>query len=201
MKIRTAALAATMLATAIATPAVADQPPTILWKAFDKWTVRSDKAFGYGCYMHANYPNGVGLRFGFNASNPSDISGYVTLMNSEWKSLVPGQQYSVQVKFDSVRNSGWSTWTGVASPMTTGLPALVIPFTNVDIFIAAAGGTGIHVTYQGKPVIDGNLPGSAQAVAELAACQQAMNASRSAPTPDPFRGSGTTRPRDPFTPL
>jgi len=185
----------------LAAPAIADQPSeqTVLWKSFQKWTVRSDKGLGYGCYMHANYPNGVGLRFGFDARKPGDISGYVIMMNTEWRSLVPGQQYSVQVKFDSVRNSGWSTWTGVASPMTTGAPALVIPFTNVDIFIAAAGGTGIHVTYQGKPVIDGNLPGSGQAVAELAACQQAMNAGRST-TPDPFRGSATP-PHDPFTPL
>ena len=199
-----AALAATLAG--IAAPAFAEEPPkSIKWHTFDKWAILSDPSFGNGCYMHTNYNAGASLRFGFDHSDPAKVSAYVELFRTDgaWASLKQGQQYQVMVAFDDMRPA---VWTGLAVAMANGTPALIIPFTNPDIFTTAARASSIHISYQGHAVIDGFLYGSTQALDELLACDRAITGASApapaprAPTPDPFRATTPAKPADPFRP-
>jgi hypothetical protein len=157
--------------------------PTKPWKSLGAWDVRVDPSM-HGCFMQAHYGTwGISVRFGMDRPGPAAGTGYMMLFSdSGWSSLVPGQTYPASVKFDNVQASGWATWTGIAHEMSSGRHALTFRFDNADVFAALAVGSAFHVSYQGRALIEGTLPGSAQALGEVGACQHAYNAG----SVDPF---------------
>jgi hypothetical protein len=158
--------------------------------------------------MHANYFIGAGiiaLRFGFDLRG-NTTTGYMELLSPAWTSLVPGESLLLQVKFDNIKNSGWATWTGTAlrTAGSHNYPAVYVPFGDPNIFATAATATGLHVSYEGRSVLDAALPGSEQAVIELAHCEKAAEASiPAAPPPpsDPFVGHRRASPPPPADPF
>lgn len=128
------------------------------WKLLSRWDIRVDASLGNGCFMLADYPNANGqhtaLRVGLNAPQ---MTGYVLLINNNWQSLILGQSYPIEVRFDGIQNNGWATWPGVASRLAGGAIALVMSFSNRDIWNAITYGSAIHLAYQGQPLLDGTL--------------------------------------------
>ena len=112
------------------------------------------------------------------------------LLDDRWRSLVPGQSYPIAVRFDNIPNDGWATWSGEARNMSGGATALMIHFSNVEIWRAIAGATGIHVAYQGRSLLDAHLPASSPAVATVFDCQRAFvdaGATNRVSSGDPFQ--------------
>ncbi len=196
MNIKTFALASSILIAGSGL-ALAEEAPAPLWSQSTFWQVRIDPSMG-GCFMQAEYhsPTATLVRFGIkHAASKADV-GYLVLINPEWSSLVPGQGYAVQIKFDNVRNNGWATWTGFAHRMGDNQSmALEFDFNNLDLWDGVIFGSTFHLVYQGHSVIDGNLPGSAEAAAAMANCQKAYNVRAIGPA-DPFQGPAVRR--DPF---
>lgn len=205
MKSFAAALAVvSMLATATATAAHAqpfggsayrgtEEAP--LWSQANYWQVRTDPSMG-GCFMQAIYNHSTLVRFGIKHEPGKVVVGYLMLYNPQWSSLVPGQAYAAQISFDHVPGfSGWATWTGFAHKMgTSETVALEFDFENTNIWKGVMFGSTFHLAYEGRPVINGNLPGSADAAVSLVACQKAFNAASvggpagPAGSADPFVG-------------
>jgi len=190
---------AALAALTFATPAFAGNDP-VLWKALDRWRVYTDPNLDGGCYMHATYGDDFGMRIGFDMHRGTAV-GFIMLMSQRWASLIEGQHYSIQIKFDGTARSGWATWTAVAGKSGLGTPAILMPFSNADMIGVVGAATAVHFSYEGRAVLDANLPGSMQAMHEVALCTTTMRADAFKPN-DPFRGGGRTAPvRDPFTPL
>jgi hypothetical protein len=114
--------------------------------------------------------------------------------NSDWRSLVPGADYNIQVQFGNL-----SPWTFPAKATTLGKGAVVLAGWFSDPNMLAEFGTqsSARFTYQGRPVVALGLQGSGAAVSAMVNCQDIMNAAA-----DPFRTQPkpSTPSRDPFRP-
>jgi hypothetical protein len=177
----------------IATTASANTTDTALWKQFQYWQVRVDASIGNGCFMQAVYGATV-LRIGLDMRNRTS---YIMLINEEWQSLAAGQSYPVQIRFDDVAHSGWATWQGQAFRMPHGTPAMMVHFDNTEVWNAFTYGSAVHIAYGGRPLINGNLPGSAEAAMAMISCQQSLQGAGISGGSDPFKGAPAS---DPFKP-
>ena len=181
--------------TSVAPPVYTPPPPTQraaageapLWSRSSYWEIRSDPTTG-GCFMQVSYGSTT-VRFGIR-HDPGRVGvGYLMLTDPQWYSLVHGQSYTVQIKFDNVPGfGGWATWTGVAHKMGDDRSmVLELDFNNPDVWKGIMLASTVHVVYQGRSIVDGNLPGSTEAAGALLNCQTAYNASVGGPA-DPFAG-------------
>jgi hypothetical protein len=171
----------------LAVPALADAPNSGLWKMVGDWQIRVDKSLGYGCFMWGGYRNGNVVRLGIDNRSRQY---YLLFGNPSWHSIVPGQQYYVQISFNGQPPT---TWVGNGSDVGDGARALTFAFSNPAIWTAFAQAYNVSFFYQGHLLGTQNLPMSDLAVREMFACQQAFSPNSSPPS-DPFRS-----PVDPFT--
>lgn len=183
-----AALAATLFTSTIL-PAAAEESGR--WHTFQKWDIRVDQNLGYGCYMHANYVGGTGLRVGINAARDT---GYVEIMNPAWDSLTVGAEITVTLSFD---DGAAKPWSGSVRTLADGTRMIYFGTDNIKFWPGLAAASVIEIRYRGAMLLRGNLAGSAEAVASVLDCQQAFTGKPS----DPFRATAPVRRLDPFRTL
>jgi hypothetical protein len=120
---------------------------------------------------------------------PNNGRSYIDVRNPAWTSLVPGNNYPVELRFD---NGAYEQWSGIVERMTDGSPVLSLQTNNSNVIGLVGSATTLDIRYQGHVVMYGQLAGSAQAASSVIQCQSAYTA------PDPFRPAGPARQADPF---
>jgi len=93
----TGALALTSLAIAVAPTAALAQGNTIVFDNVGGWTVRTDPAHEYRCFIEADYDNGSSVRAGFNTDSGNF---YITVADYRWEWIELGVPYVVSLQFD-----------------------------------------------------------------------------------------------------
>jgi hypothetical protein len=203
MNIKTLALASSILAAGAGMAHAEQQKDQIQITPYshdEHWQVSSDPSMG-GCLMQATYGSTM-VRFGVRHNTGQQPVGYMMLVNSNWASLMDGQNYSVQVKFEDVGKNAWVTWNGVAHKMGDAtFTALEFDFSDMTVWHSIGNASAVHLVYQGRAILDGNLPGAGEAAQALAKCQSAYDGVP-ATSADPFKGTAPPPPapvqRDPF---
>ena len=181
----------------VASPVCAAQ--SILWKSVGGWSVLMDPSTGNGCYVTIAYEKGTTLRLGFDFSR-QQRGIYLAFGNGNWKSLEPGKDYPIEIQFD--RNPVWNA-TAQAIDFG-GVNFLSVFTTDVNFAEEFSRKLGMRATFNGREVAALALKGSALAVSEMLACQEAVNAAAAAqnapqPPKDPFGAAPDKRnANDPF---
>lgn len=86
-----------LLAAALAPVAASAQGNTIVFDNVGGWTVRTDPAREYRCFIEADYDNGSSMRAGFNSESGQF---YITVADYRWDWIELGVPYVVSLQFD-----------------------------------------------------------------------------------------------------
>jgi hypothetical protein len=182
----TLAIAATQAA-----PARADQTPTASYSRVGAWEIRVDSTLANSCYMTTTYRDGV-VRFGYD--NPHN-SGFLSIKNSAWTSLVDGNVYQLTMQID---NNPPSPFKAMATTDTAGYRGLIMLFGDPENFMSGFGLTSqLRLSYQGREIGRFNLVGTAQGITAMNECNQAYGGPDFAVKQDPFKPTGPARPTAP----
>lgn len=151
-----------------------------------QWLLRDDR-------VRNGYDAAPGVRF-------QQRGIYLAFGNGNWKSLEPGKDYPIEIQFD--RNPVWNA-TAQAIDFG-GVNFLSVFTTDVNFAEEFSRKLGMRATFNGREVAALALKGSALAVSEMLACQEAVNAAAAAqnapqPPKDPFAAAPDKRnANDPF---
>jgi hypothetical protein len=133
------------------------------------WQIRVDPRLGNGCFASQHYADGTGLRLGIV---PDRLSLYLILGNPAWKSLEDGKTYSLRFVFDQAKTYDTDMLAGVWGDMIV----LIGSGLSADFVADFMEGTNLRVDYHGGPLAHLSLRNADAALAELAKCQQEMQA-------------------------
>lgn len=157
------------------------KPTAADWKKVGGWQVRVDYTLNNSCFALATYEKGTWLRIGVD--DREGRSYYLLFGNQSWQSLAVGDEHKLILSFD--QESPWAAEAKVIN--LNGFKALSISFKEVSFWKEFMRAQQLLIRREGKEVDRLSLPGSAAAVAEIAACQKYHDAlGRSEQTPDPF---------------
>ncbi|MGD8808491.1 MAG: hypothetical protein PVG24_02740 [Gammaproteobacteria bacterium] len=96
-KIIAARVTLALVAAALAPVAATAQGNTIVFDNVGGWTVRTDPAREYRCFIEADYDNGSSVRAGFNTDSGRF---YITVADYRWDWVELGAPYVVSLQFD-----------------------------------------------------------------------------------------------------
>lgn len=171
---------------------------SIFWKSVGNWDVSIDTSVGYGCFASATWESGTFLRLGFN---PEADNFYMLVGNGKWTSLRAGEEYDIQIKFDS--KAPWDV-SATGFQFNPGelvyLHASSSKFDFIEEFMRH---NKMKISYQGKEIDTLRLTGSSRAFKEVIKCQEDAD-TRGGTVADPFAGSSSSatgsgrKPADPF---
>ncbi len=173
-----ALLAACIVFAQIATAEDAGED-VIEYKQVGNWSVRVDTTLGFRCFGYATYGETTGLRFGVAA----DGDGYYfNVSDTMWRSLDPGQVYSVSVQFDE-----YSPWEAqaVAVDWGAGLKGLWVGVDS-EFMSEFAKSDAVVVSYNDEEVAHLELTESGKALAVLIECEQVVEQVMADEGFDPF---------------
>ncbi|RWH18169.1 MAG: hypothetical protein EOQ75_21960 [Mesorhizobium sp.] len=170
---------------------------TALWRNVGTWGVYIDKTTDYRCFIATLYEDNTVFRVGFQGPT-SNSALYVSLGNVNWTSIEAGKDYDLILQIDN--EAGWP------SPATGfrfgSIPALVIGTNQTGFVDQLMRKHSLRVLFNGRQILNLSLRGSNDALAEMANCQNQVDAylgrKDGAPT-DPFAGAvASPSPKDPF---
>jgi len=111
------------------------------------WDIYIDTTIDYGCFAHMEWKGNTQMRFGFD---PTVDSMYITISDSDWRSLQVGKDYDLQIEFDNSQ-----PWTTTAQAITLdGINSLYFTFYEQDFIAEFAKKHSIYVTYNNKEIVD-----------------------------------------------
>jgi hypothetical protein len=163
----------------------------IEYKLVANWSVRVDTSLGFRCFAYATYGETTGLRFGAAA----DGDGYYfNVSDTMWRSLDPGEMYSVNVQFDD-----YEPWEAQATAVDwgAGLKGLWI-LVDSEFMSEFAKSDAVVVSYNDEEVAHLELTESGKALAVLIECEQAVEQVMADEGLDPFANAPSIS-DDPFS--
>lgn len=156
----------------------------IPWKNVGWWEIFYTSSLN-GCAAGTTYQDGSVFLIGLGGEGELDLE--VLLLNQSWRSIVPNQNYNVQVRFDS--RAPWNlTMTGVVSDGLHGLKLRNTATSNqahrfLTEFMRK---TRMTWSYAGNSLGVLRLNGSSRAFQEVIACTRAYRGAIGR-NPDPFQ--------------
>lgn len=164
------------LASLLASPAFAEE--TYPTKFVEGWEI-----YGWDddCWMKTKFENGTELLYSFDAA---DRSSYISVRNPDWKSIVEGQRYSIDIRIDDwsmSENAGGRTGGNISPGIN-----FFVEEEEDKLFIARLSlGKNIGFSVNSKNMGLYSLKGSRAAVNELSRCVGKL---RARVVKDPFAG-------------
>ncbi|MDT8857717.1 hypothetical protein RNZ50_22255 [Paracoccaceae bacterium Fryx2] len=157
-------LGAALLLSALATPVLAQG--LVAWDTTAGWDVLIDPSLGNGCLIQSEFTDGSVVRIGFDLT---EGMGYVTAFNEAWGAIEEGKTYPVSFTLDSEEYEAEAK--GI---YLEGVPGADIYFDNEEFLFDIAARQTMVLSHDGAEVMSIDLTGSAAALTDAIACQEAQ---------------------------
>lgn len=171
--------------------------PVVFWKAVGNWGVWVDRTVGNGCFIATEYGDDTIFRLGI-LSEEYGSPAYFAVGNRNWQSLEEGKDYDLTLQMDN--REPWRAQARAMKGRKGEIPFLMAEAGEYEFFEEFIRKHSLTVSYKGQVVVRLNLKGSAAAMREMMACQDAINEDAkkapAAPKQDPFKGVSSSK--DPF---
>lgn len=135
------------------------------WGTSGDWVILQDPNHGNDCLAQATFSDGSMLRMGFQDKGKK---GFLATFNPAWKEFQPDRTYPVSYMLDTDRFEGEAR--GVEAG---GMPGAQVYYENVDFLVDLAKRETLTFMSNGAEVVKIGLKGSADALTQVLACQQA----------------------------
>ncbi len=174
MKARSALLsgAAAAVIAMSAGPATA-APDTLVYDIVAGWTVQTDRAHGFRCFMEARYEGSSMIRLGYDEAGERM---HLVVGDPVWDTLVPGKDYAVTIRFgDAPPWSGSATGHVVEGETDRMALRFAIDTSRRSAFVdQLMTAYSVDVSHDGGGSVNLSLAGSYRAALKLDECQESM---------------------------
>lgn len=138
----------------------------IPYASVEGWDVMIDMDMAHTCFVMGRFETGTTIRLGVDRTKRTS-PGYVVLANPSWQGYKDGGEYELSIRFDRDK-----PWKGAAKASTsTGITALVMPFTDPHFVRDFAIRQAMYVERDGREIARLDLSSSQKAVASMLVCQ------------------------------
>lgn len=171
--------------------------PIVFWKTVGSWGVWVDRRIGNNCFIATEYGDDTIFRLGF-LSDEYRSPAYFAVGNMNWQSLEEGKDYDLTIQMDN--REPWRAQARAMKGKQGEIPYLSVEAGEYEFFEEFVRKHSLTISYKGQVVVRLNLRGSAAAMREMLACQEAIREDAkkapAQPKQDPFEG--VTSSKDPF---